>query len=122
MIVGRQALLLALVAWAAGASCRSGGANLDGCDALGPEACASRADCTVVRARPADPAGRCLHPAQPVGCRPAAQACDDALTFALAPDGRCFRLPDACLPAGFSSPPPDSACKAASFDEERPCP
>jgi hypothetical protein len=124
------ALLLALVASAAGASCRSSGpvaaergpAAVDGCAALGPEACAARADCTVVQARPADPALRCLHPTLPVGCRAASRGCDDALTFAVAPDGRCFRLPDTCLPAGFASPAAGSACLESSFDEERPCP
>jgi hypothetical protein len=129
---GRLALLLALVAWAAGASCRSGGPVTaergpttevtNGCAALAPEACAARSDCTVVQAQQADTGGRCLRPALPVGCRPAAQGCDDAHSFAQAPDGRCFRLPDTCLPAGFVSPPPDSACAQASFSEDRPCP
>jgi hypothetical protein len=47
----------------------------------------------------------CVLPVEKVGCMSADAACDDAITFARAPDNTLWWFMDTCIPDGWTSEP-----------------
>lgn len=79
------------------------------CADFEPAACAGRAGCAPIDARPMvdDGAGGvCVDfgvPFQAVGCMAAAVGCDDVETVATDPDGAAWWFPSSCVPDGWTS-------------------
>jgi hypothetical protein len=64
-------------------------------------ACSGGDDCKMkVFGQPYEPRGMCLLPREELGCTDA-DGCDDALTWAVDEQGRCFFFTNGCVPRGF---------------------
>jgi hypothetical protein len=50
-----------------------------------------------------DPAHHCAAAPVAVGCGPADQACGDAITYAVDPDGNGWWFADTCIPDGWTA-------------------
>lgn len=72
------------------------------CHELTPEVCATDGFCLVVSGARWT-SEECYEPSVPVGCHPRGYGCGAMMVAMLDPEGRCWRFPSTCVPAGWST-------------------
>ncbi|HND30569.1 MAG TPA: hypothetical protein PKY30_24190 [Myxococcota bacterium] len=88
------------------------------CNSLSPSDCGTRSDCAVITGSPVtfeDTGGGCytVGTAEPLGCMPAGNGCDEAEYWVNNTDG-CWFFRNGCLPEGWSGQGTvQEACAAA---------
>lgn len=70
------------------------------CAQRSPQSCKQDAFCEAISAAPFGPMNACVLSAAIVGCR-APLGCDEAISFARDPQGKCWQFSGGCFPAGW---------------------
>jgi hypothetical protein len=72
-----------------------------GCAQLSPQNCEQDAFCEAIHAAPFGPMNSCVLSSAVVGCR-APLGCDEAVSFAKDPQGKCWQFGGGCFPEGWT--------------------
>jgi|GEM_PF-4640167 len=72
-----------------------------GCAQLSPQTCQQDAFCEAIHAAPFGPMNSCVLSPMVVGCR-APLGCDEAISFAKDPQGKCWQFGGGCFPTGWT--------------------
>ncbi len=100
-------------------ACTGASTDTDECYAYATGRCAETPKCAVISGRSvtfADTGGGCYDggAATAFGCHDAGEGCDEAETWAVAPDGTCVLFPSRCTPTGWTVGPTAEVCGATS--------
>lgn len=89
----------------------------EGCSGESGEACGEGEGCLPITGQRYDGDAGCFLAPEVVGCSDG-RCGDDAITWAVAPDGEVWRFPDRCVPAGWHelAEPPASVPSASQAD------